>query len=223
MKKLITTTLLMAGLVAFGQNDPPSTNTKNGEMSHGIRSTGSLFSASGNYLGVGAGWQIRYRLSEQFNTEWFFDWITTDLGGLGYRYDAHIGESMIIYPGKKINEPMSFTPYVLGGFCGDYTKIQSNLFFDDELNEWRSESNSRWSFATQLGAGTHFNITERFDISLSSQYILHFGKDIHTDVETNTLGQEYLHVHQDEGGALEGHLFITVSANYVIADLAKNR
>ncbi len=212
--------LLFASLI-YGQ-DTAEKNIHKGELSFGVRSTGSLFSASGHYIGIGAGWQVRYRIADRLNSEWFADWITTDIGGMGQRFDAHIGESMIIYPGKRTGERNTFTPYVMGGFCGDYTKIQTNLFFDDAENDYTRESKDRWSFATQLGLGTHYNITERFDISLSSQYILHFGDDIHTEVEMNNMGDKYLHIHDEKGGGLEGHLFITISANFVVFDLNKN-
>ena len=100
MKNLILITLISISNLAYSQlTESTNTNTQNGEISFGVRSTLSLFSESGNYTGIGAGWQVRYRLSKTLNTEWFADWIVTDIGGLGARYDAHIGESMILYPG----------------------------------------------------------------------------------------------------------------------------
>ena len=114
-----------------------------------------------------------------------------------------------------------FTPYILGGFCGDYTLIQSLLYYNDEIGHYERHTKDRWSFATQLGLGTHYNFTERFDLSFSSQYVLHFGNDIHAEVEENSMGNEYLHIHQEEGGSLEGHLFFTISANFKFADLIK--
>jgi opacity protein-like surface antigen len=224
MKNILIVLFILISCFAFGQDaNKLSVNSKKGELSLGIRSTGSIFSASGNNFGIGAGWQLRYRMSEKFNTEWFADWITTDINGLGQRYDAHIGESMIIYPFNKVGVKNTFTPYIMGGFCGDYTKIETNLYFDDIENSYITESKDRWSFATQLGIGTHYNITEKFDISFSSQYVLHFGADLHSESETNSLGQEYLHIHQEEGGGLEGHWFLTISANFVFFDLFKNK
>ena len=220
MKYQLITSLLFFSSIVFAQETTAPSNTHKGEFSLGIRTTGSLFSASGNRFGIGTGWQFRFRMTNRLNSEWFLDWITTDIGGAGQRYDLHIGESMIIYPGKRIGHAGRFTPYVLGGFCGDYTKIQTNLYFDDEQNVNTRQSKDRWSFATQLGLGSHFNITEQFDISLSAQYVLHFGRDIHAEMETNSLGYEHLHI-EEKGDALEGHLFITLSANLVIIDLLK--
>ncbi|TAL57788.1 MAG: hypothetical protein EPN85_13210 [Bacteroidetes bacterium] len=220
MKKNLTICFLMLTLIVYGQDTVKETNTHKGEFSFGVRSTGSLFSASGNYFGIGAGWQFRYRIADKMNTEGFGDWIVTDIGGLGQRFDAHIGGSWVNYPGKRTSQKNRFTPYILGGFCGDYTKIKTNLRFDDIALIYLKQSKDRWSFATQLGLGAHYNITERFDISFSTQYVLHFGKDIDAKVQTNTLGVKYLQI-QKEGNALEGHLFLTISANCVIADLNK--
>lgn len=215
--------LLLLFCTTFGQKATKEINTNKGELTFGLRSTGSIFSESGAYFGIGAGWQIRYRMSKNLNTEWFADWITTDVGGLGQRIDAHIGESMIIYPGKNPGKKNSFTPYVLGGFCGDYTKIQSNLAYNDLESDYTKDSKDRWSFATQLGIGTHYNITEAFDISLSTQYILHFGADIHSEIKKNSKGEDYLHIHHETEESLEGHWFLTISANFVIIDLIKKK
>ncbi|MCC7302835.1 MAG: hypothetical protein IT233_09345 [Bacteroidia bacterium] len=227
MKNNILIACLLAWMAAAAQGpetDPgPTTNTPAGEIEFGVRSTGSVFTLNGNHFGLGAGWQCRYRISRTLNTEWFFDWITTDIAGLGQRVDAHIGESMVIYPGKQIKQAGRFTPYVLGGFCGDYAKITTNLYFDDEQGDYMKKTRDRWSFATQLGMGTHYNFTDRVDISLTGQYVLHFGGDIHTYVGENSYGAEYLAMKEEKGHALEGHFFLTVSANFVVTDLLKRK
>jgi opacity protein-like surface antigen len=223
MKSILTLVLVIISSTTFSQKATTENNSHKGEISWGVRTTGSLFSESGNYFGVGAGYQIRYRVTDKLGTEWFADWITTDLGGLGQRIDAHIGVSAMIYPGKTQNKVNNFTPYILGGFCGDYTKIESNLFYSDEINGYNTDSKDRWSFATQLGFGTHYNITRTVDISLSTQYILHFGEDIHSEVEIDDLGNKFLHIHHDKAKALEGHFFITLSANILIIDLLKTK
>ncbi len=223
MKKNIIYLLLLSVNIIYGQETKNETNTHAGEFSFGARTTGSLFSSSGNYLGIGAGGQIRYRVDEKLNTEWFGDWMATDVGGLGQRHDAHIGESMIIYPGKQSGRKNSFTPYVIGGFCGDYTIIETNLYFDAGQNEYLKVSKDRWSFATQLGLGTHYNITEKFDVSFTAQYMIHFGSDIDADILTDNNGQKYLQIHQGKENALEGHLLFTISANFVIVDFRKNK
>ena len=220
--KLMYVFLFISSMI-YGQGATESTNTHNGELSFGARTTGSLFSSSGNYFGLGAGGQLRYRLDNQLNTEWFGDWMTTDIGGLGQRFDAHIGETMMLYPFKKVNRKLTFTPYVMGGFCGDYTKTSTNLHYDYVQNTYVKESKDRWSFATQLGLGTHFNLTERLDFSFSCQYMIHFGSDIDSEVFTNSRNEKYLQIDESKGTALEGHLLFTLSANFVIVDLRKHK
>ncbi len=193
-----------------------------GELSFGARSVGSLFTATENAFGLGAGGQIRFRIDEKFNTEWFGDWMTTDINGYGQRFDAHIGESMMIYPGKNIGQKHTFTPFIVGGFCGDFTRVQTNLIFDSLQNDYIKQSRDRWSFATQLGCGTHYNFTERFDISFTLQYDIHFGRDINGHVETNSNGEKYLQIEQKQGNALEGHTFFTISLNYVLGTFRKS-
>jgi len=223
MRNIITIVLILYIGTTFGQEVAEQKNTHKGELSFGVRSTGSMFSESGNYFGIGAGWQVRYRVTDHLGSEWFADWITTDIRGLGQRTDAHIGVSAVIYPGKNTNQKGKFTPYILGGFCGDYTQIKSNLSYDIQDSTYKQDSKDRWSFATQLGLGTHYNFTETFDISLSAQYILHFGTDIHSESKTNESGEEYLFIHHENSNALEGHWFITLSANFVIVDLIKKK
>lgn len=221
LSKQLFILIVFISLIGNAQDTLNSKNTHKGELSFGVRTTGSLFSASGNHLGIGAGWQVRYRIANKTNSEWFADWITTDIGGLGQRFDAHIGESMIIYPGHRVGEINRFTPYILGGFCGDYTKLSSNLYFDDIQNSYIKKTNDRWSFATQLGLGTHYNITKRFDISINVQYVLHFGKDLDAEIKINSIGEKFMWVPDEPENALEGHTFLTISANFVVFDCSK--
>jgi opacity protein-like surface antigen len=224
MKNILIVLFILISCIAFGQDaNKLSVNSKKGELSFGVRTTGSLFSESGNYFGIGAGWQVRYRMSKGLGTEWFSDWITTDIGGVGQRTDAHIGESMIIYFGKNPGKKNSFSPYIMGGFCGDYTKITSNLSFNEIDGIYTQDSKDRWSFATQLGLGSHYNITDKFDISLSTQYVLHFGADIESEIATNSRDEEYLNIIAGDGESLEGHWFLSLSANFVIVDLIKKK
>ena len=217
MKKYLICLCLLSAHIVYGQQ----TNSHKGEWSFGARSVGSIFGSSDNCLGLGAGGQVRYRIDEHFNTEWFGDWMTTDIKGYGQRFDAHIGESMMIYPGKRIRQVNRFTPFVVGGFCADFTKAQTNLYYDAVQYGFVTESKERWSFATQLGVGTHYNITEKFDISFNLQYDFHFGQDINAQVQTNDVGVKYLQIQQKNENALEGHLFFTVSANFVFANFSK--
>jgi len=182
----------------------------NGRLELGLRTTASVFGTS-NTSGIGVGGQFRLRLMERVNTEWFADYITNNLDGLGRRTDGHIGWSVMFYPFKpgKIVEP-----YILAGHCFDYTKV--DIFSDG----WTApESRDRWSSAVQMGLGATFNVSERVNFSLSGQYMMHLGKDIHTHVHEEN-GKNVLHFQEgDHNHGFEGHIFLTLSMNIKIADL----
>jgi hypothetical protein len=72
----------------------------------------------------------------------------------------------------------------------------------------------RWSSAVQGGLGVHFNMTQRLDLSVVSQYMIHLGSDVHADLHNGEV-----EFHQEKGASLEGHLLFHVGINYKIADL----
>jgi hypothetical protein len=184
-----------------------------GEMSLGMRSTISLFGNNG-YTGIGAGGHWRLRLGDRLNTEWFGDYITTDIGGLGDRVDVHVGWSVMFYP---LNSPTrrKVDPYFMAGHCFDYTKVRA-------YGHEETESKNRLSSAIQGGLGVNFNITEKCDLTLASQYMMHLGNDIHTSVDSHG-GEESLHIDDGTEGhselGLEGHVLTTISVNVKLADL----
>ncbi|MBL4668783.1 MAG: hypothetical protein HRT73_14105 [Flavobacteriales bacterium] len=206
MKHLNVLILLFLPFLLFSQEK--NTN-KSGDFELGIRSTISTFSSSGN-LGYGIGGQFRIRMSNRINTEWFADFITEDIEGLATRNDYHIGWSVMFYLGDPIEKKLS--TYIIAGHCFDYTKISETKNSIDIIKPV-----SRLSSATQFGIGTHFNLSEKLNITLSSQYMIHLGEDIH--IENTETG---FHVH-DEGNngtvSLEGHILFTLSVNYKIANL----
>lgn len=185
-----------------------------GNFTIGLRSTHSMFGAEG-YVGYGVGGQFRIRPARRINTEWFSDLIKTNLSNVGVRTDAHIGWSVLFYLQKEPSfSPSRFVPFIIAGHCFDYTRIESS-----DVYEYRGEVfGERWSSAVQMGAGSHIKLTERCDFSLNAQYMLHLGNDIHGEIESHN-GLEELHIHTDEGAGLEGHLLVTFSINYKIADL----
>lgn len=195
----------------------------------GMRTTGSLFTR-GTTPGLGLGGQFRIRLSPRINTDWFADYITNDLNGLGKRTDYHIGWSVLFYlyepesqrsisalrntRGYRKTLPRPVVPYILAGHCFDYTLMANNSITHPETAE-------RWSSAIQGGAGVHFPIQKIGDLSFTSQYMMHLGTDIHGEVmtETSPVYSRWMTFHEDEGGSLEGHLLLTLSLNIRIADL----
>ena len=200
--------MVLLPVICCAQTEQPTLKLKkgiDGIFSLGVRSTVSAFDHSGS-VGTGAGGQFRIQVHKRVNTEWFADYITNDVFGRGRRNDYHIGWSVMFYP-LKGNDDFSkvFKPYILVGHCFDYSGITVNA-----TNEFRE----RWSAAVQAGIGTHVNISPRFDISASLQYMMHLGKELHTELEDGKLIIE-----EHPGAGLEGHLLFTVSVNYKIADL----
>ncbi len=209
MKKLLLTGIMsMIFLsIATAQEVLPDKETEGGKLMLGMRSTISAFSDESS-SGIGAGGQFRIRLLKQVNTEWFADYIKSDIGEFARRTDAHIGWSVMFY---TLDQDKSYilNPYLLAGHCFDYTKVAKH-YSNDMLD--------RWSSAVHLGAGTHFPIGKKADLSLSTQYMLHLGKDINTEEYKNTAGDDDLRIYEGDLG-LEGHLFISLSVNVQLADL----
>lgn len=188
-------------------------SSSSGRLELGLRSTVSLF-GDGGFLSTGAGGQFRLRFADRVNSEWFADYITANLEGLGKRTDAHIGWSVMAYPFNYQNEKGKLVPYLLVGHCFDYTKIERNR---SDINA--TKVHERWSSAIQGGLGTHWYLTHNFNLSLAAQYMLHLGKDIEARVIDNPLTKDdYLYIEEGNLG-LEGHLFLSLTANIYIADL----
>lgn len=185
-----------------------------GQFSFGMRTTTSLFGHD-NIPGLGVGGQMRWQFFDFLNTEWFADWITIDLNGAGTRNNAHIGWSVLFYP-KKFGK---FTPYAIAGHCFDYAQVTP---FSTPVVDRSADVITRWSSAVQMGLGTHYFLTERFNLSLSAQYMLHLGK--HLNYEIQDLGNDTYYLDTNPIGdnhnvGLEGHILLTFSINYRIADL----
>ncbi|NBV08079.1 MAG: hypothetical protein EBS09_03095 [Flavobacteriia bacterium] len=201
--------------VFYAQNNDKLNSS--GMLTIGIRSTLSAFNDQQNEMpGKGIGGHARLRLSKQINTDWFFDYITSDILNYAHRTDYHIGWSVLYYPLSELKcyriqqtkyKPL-FRPYVVAGHCFDYSLIQDKA----DINHFAE----RWSSAVQAGLGTHFEITPRFDVSLTAQYMFHLGNHIHIDYDFDT---QVLEFHEEKGALQSGHLLINLSLNYKIAKL----
>lgn len=215
---LISVCLLFLVVYSYGQKKDSiqqvnkSSYLEKGQFSVGMRTTTSLFGHD-NIPGLGVGGQMRWQFFDFMNTEWFADWITIDLDGAGTRNNAHIGWSVMFYP-KQFGR---FTPYAIAGHCFDYAKvIPLSTPYDDRSDEIVT----RWSSAIQMGLGSHFFLSDRFDVSLAAQYMLHLGKHLEYEIEETPSGSKYLNTDSHtEGVGLEGHILITASLNIRIADL----
>ncbi len=174
-----------------------------GQFELGARTSASFFGdhASTSY---GTGGQFRIRLLESLGTEWFADYITADIGSQGYRQDAHVGWSVLFYPFANPYTPQAFTPYLIAGHCFDYTRVAR---YSDNSGE------ERFSSAVQAGLGTHYHLSDRFNLSLSAQYMLHLGKDLHTSIDNNVL------TISKADHSFEGHLLFTFSLNYRVGNI----
>ena len=161
---------------------------------------------------MGFGGQFRIRVNDFINTEWYADYIKTDIGGAGYRETRHIGWSVMF----DLVKTGSVKPYLLAGHCFDYARLSSNIYKNSNA-EYVSWSEDRWTSAVQLGIGSIFEITERFDISVSAQYMSHLGNELEASIAYDAVGDPYL---QNEliktKVSMEGHLLLTFSMNYIL-------
>ncbi len=205
MKLTMAVLLLTPALHLFAQEEESETYQSPGMVSVGTRNTFSMFNDD-NAMGKGIGGQIRVQLGKRIGSEWFFDYITSKNGKLTYRNDYHIGWSLMYYPINAEAGEKLLQPYFIAGHCFDYSRV----------TEQGNKSNyaDRWSMATQAGAGTHINITNRFDCSLSAQYMMHFGKDIQTTGEKGTVI-----ITKQDNTTPDGHLLVSLSFNYKLFHL----
>lgn len=175
-----------------------------GWVSLGMRSTVSAFSHDGS--GVGTGGQFRVQLSERANTDWFADYISVSKNNIRSEY-YHVGWSVLFYPFSNMAPPVSkFQPYILAGHCFDYNK--KTVMDRTEI------SKGRWGSAVQTGLGVHYHVSPRFDISLTTQYMIHLTKEVEVEFD----GDHY-HIEKQNDRGLEGHLLTTISVNYKIFKL----
>ncbi len=197
--------VILTAALLFACADLPAQDFANkesftGTISLGTRNTVSMFNDD-QATGKGIGGQSRIQFGNRVNTEWYFDYITSKKGSYTYRNDYHIGWSVMLYTKNNNRFDRLLQPYLVAGHCFDYTKV----------TEQKNKSNfaGRLSMATQAGLGTHINITQKLDCSLSGQYILHFGKDI----ETTMKGDEVI-IAKKNYSKPDGHLLFTLSFNY---------
>ncbi len=197
---LLQSTILLAQFGNFSGHESYA-----GTVSIGTRNTFSMFNDDAG-VGMGIGGQSRVQISDHVNTEWFFDYITSKNKTYTTRNDYHVGWSVMYYPGSTVDFSNRLQPYILVGHCFDYSKV-----FEQKN---RANAEGRWTMATQAGLGTHINISEFLDCSISSQYMLHFGKEIET-----TIDKEIVIIEKADYSRPDGHLLFSVSFNYKLFHL----
>jgi hypothetical protein len=209
----LTCILILCEVNVFSQDS--LSKKESGKLMIGMRSVTSAFSDDGA-SGMGVGGQFRLKFGSRLNSDWFLDYITTDIQGLAKRTDYHIGWSVLYYPFNSNIKKGKLTPYILAGHCFDWTQVTKNNFSNS--NTLLGEA-KRFSSAVQSGLGAHYNLADNFDISLTAQYMIHLGNDINTTVFDNEItGQKDVLIKEGDLG-LEGHLLINLSLNFYIADL----
>lgn len=203
--KYLSCLLLLWPLSAFLQELPLKGEGYGGMLSVGARTTASLFNGHEDESnGLGVGGQFRLQFANRLNTDWFFDYLNSNIGDYAERTDYHIGWSVIYYPTK--NQSALVRPYVLAGHCFDQTYIRETSNPKNQMD--------RFSSAVQGGAGIHFNLSPRLDLSFVGQYMIHLGGEIHAHKEDGVLT-----FHEDRSAKLEGHLLLHVGINYKLVDL----
>ena len=192
------------------KTDTTKYEDQTGMVSVGARTIISCFTdGKANAYGYGAGGHFRVQLVDRVNTEWYGDVITNNVVNKAHRTDFHIGWSVMYYliPTHGFTRPL--TPYVLAGHCFDETFVK--------INGPDGSSGKRFSSAVQAGLGCHYNITPKFNISLTAQYMLHLGKEI--DAEEAPDGTMSIVTHKNAGW--EGHLLVSISATLKLGRLWK--
>ena len=202
--KIFLALLVFTPTILFSQ-ELQLKNSQSGIFSLGVRSTISAFNGhEEETIGSGIGAQFRLQFADRVNSNWFFDYITSDISDVASRTNYHIGWSVMYYltedPSTKLR------PYLLAGHCFDYTILQDNSNI--------TQRKERFSSAVQAGGGVHFNLTPKLDLSFVTQYMLHLGNEIHAEVQDGNL-----EFHEEKGTSFEGHLLFHLSTNYKITDL----
>ena len=214
MKKIFLLAVVLSIFkISFAQ-DKPDLSKESGKLQVGMRSALSAFSDDGA-MGHGVGGQFRIKFGSRLNSDWFLDYITTDIAGLAKRTDYHIGWSVLYYPFNNEIKKGKLTPYILAGHCFDWTDVTKNGGIYTSLNM----PQKRFASAVQSGLGAHYNLADNFDVSLTAQYMIHLGSEITTHVFDNEITQQKDVIIKKEDVGLEGHLLINLSLNVYIADL----
>ena len=198
--------MLFVSITSFAGDEKKVRDAGSGNFSLGTRNTISMFSDDAA-TGIGIGGQSRVQINDRLNSEWYADYIPSQTSTT-HRDDYHIGWSIMYYPGRNIHFDHVLQPYLIAGHCFDYSVVS-------EVGN-RDNTADRFSSATQAGLGTHFNIAKRFDCSLSAQYMLHFGKEIETEMIS---GEGGVDIHRSEFVKPDGHFLLTLSFNYKFVNL----
>lgn len=180
-----------------------------GAFSLGARTTFNIFTNIPGAFGMGVGGSARLQFLRRLNTEWFADYITSNLYNKANRVDAHIGWNVMFYLIDPKGFKRRFSPFVAAGHCFDYTGIR--------LNGPGQPMHDRWTSAVQFSVGCHYNLTPRLDISLSTLYDLHLGNEVDAGLDK----EGNVQISEEKNAGWEGHIMLILSVHYKIAKLWK--
>ena len=216
MRKLKTLLVLLMSLLCTVPMvaQEKATNGQSGYFSITRRSSVSMWSLNQWKLsGLGLGTAFRIQFSRRLNSEWYADFIKTQYKGKVYRWDRHLTNTLMYYFRDLDTFKHKFHPFISASvFCLDFTKIE-------EVGPG-GKSLQRFSFSQQFGLGTHYFLTERFDISFYAQYYNHLVNDIHIEEQEDGT----IDLVATKGRiSLEGHMFLVFSVGYRIGDLWEKR
>lgn len=156
-------------------------------------------------MGQGWGVQSRIRLDRHINTEWYTEFLHGGYSDQAVRTDGHIGALVLLNPQRR---PQRVNPFLALGPNADYIRLRDRL---DKNNVTR-----RWAIGFQTAIGFHINITRRSDLTFSTGYLIHFGKEL-----TLTTGEAAPVQLPQSGSGPDGNFLVNVSMNYKMADLWK--
>jgi hypothetical protein len=219
MKKIrwlaVFTVICLCAKPLSAQKLKPDTTTYanlGGDLSLGVRNTISFFNdGMPQSVGTGIGGHFRIQFVNRVNTEWFADVFLSNIQGKAHRADYHIGWSVMYYLLNPKGFTRKFTPYIVAGHCFDETVIK--------INGEGGSKGSRFSSELQGGLGCQYNVTPQFNLSLTAQYGSHLGREL--DLVTHEDGS--MTIEKQHNAGWEGHLMISISANYKLFKLWKPR
>lgn len=183
-------------------------NSAAGLLSLGLAGqTASLLHQEDYQAPIGVGANFRLQLHNRINTEWALHYMQADFGEQAFRKDIFISANALFYPfpGNEDFEE-SWRPFISLGGSMNYGALEANANPSNQVD--------RWNPAIALGLGTHLNLTPKFDLSFSTQYMLEFGEELSWQ---NNNGRLLLLSQPSE--KVEQRFLFSLSLNYKIADL----
>ena len=188
---------------------------ENGNVELGARFTRNILLPK-DHMGFGVGGQLKFRITDHFGIEGYFDFSTIDIGGVGTKSVQQTGFSVLYFPlaSKKVS------PYFLGGYNYTYESVlpASYLFIDrtdDRIKNGRS--------GVHFGLGGQYYLSDKVSLNLTGQYVLLFGDDLRYELQETPFGP-YLSTNLPTETVIkpQNMFSLILSLNYKIVNLKKS-